>query len=90
MKEPRLDTLGGSFSKLQETADRITFNPSVPEDVVNRFHLVKKLVIHSYYEYEFADLDVERSLLTFEMALGARYSKDTQLIRWATDRNILC
>ena len=47
----------------------------VSEDVIKAYKIIKSLIIHSYYEYEFVDLAVSKLLQTFEMALKIRYSE---------------
>jgi hypothetical protein len=47
----------------------------VGEDVVKAYKLIKSLITHSYYEYEFVDVAVSKLLQTFEMALKIRYEQ---------------
>ena len=37
--------------------------------------MIRNLIVHSYYEYEFADVAVSKLLQTFEMALRIRYKE---------------
>ncbi len=49
------------------------FKKAVPEDIINCFRVIKKLLLHSYYEYEFCDVATSKALLTLELALQTRY-----------------
>ncbi len=55
----------------------IWFKPGVHPDVLRRFHPVKKLIEHSYFEYEFYDIATIHSMFTLEMALKIRYKEIT-------------
>ncbi|MFA7710855.1 MAG: hypothetical protein WCY30_07105 [Candidatus Neomarinimicrobiota bacterium] len=72
----------------------VKFKKTVPDDVVKFFAIVQKLLIFSYYEYEFIDVAANRALMGFELAIRQRYfeitgktttKKDSlnQLIIWA-------
>lgn len=96
-KDTRWDGWSYSSEHFVRIVSRITFHHGVPEDVVKRFEVVKKLILHSYYEYEFLDLAFERALTTFEMALAMRYEHMTgkkrsptfeRLIAWGTERGL--
>jgi hypothetical protein len=76
----------------------IYLKPQVHKDVQEKFRVIKKLIQHSYFEYQFYDVAATESLLTFEMALKLRYkeinAKDweknkplAQLIDWFEKRN---
>ena len=84
---------------LQAIFKGIQFRPEVPEDVVKRFDVIKKLILHSYAEYAFLDVAGERALTGFEMALKIRYQeiendkvpkrfKFIHLIKWAADKHL--
>jgi hypothetical protein len=64
-----------SFKK--STVPEIHFKELVPEDVVKSFNIIQKLLLHSYYEYEFYDVAAAKALMTFEMALKIRYEQLT-------------
>jgi len=90
-----------SFGYFQKIASAIEFNPQVPEDVISRFEVIKKLILHSYFVYDFLDVAMERALLTLELSLKIRYreiigtkpprkcSKLSHLIKWAGDTDLL-
>ena len=61
-----------SIDDFRALAGQITFSARVPEDVKERFRAVRKLLVHSYFEYEFVDIAFERALFTLEMALKRR------------------
>lgn len=92
-----------SFEYFQKMASAFSFIPQVPETVKKRFETVSKLILHSYFEYEFLDVALERALFTFEMSLRIRYEeihgskpidkkgKDWDLfslIRWASGQGL--
>ena len=79
-----------SFSK------EITHHTLVHEDIKKSFVTIKKLLYHSYYEYQFIDVAVNMALQTFEMALKQRYEelegkkfkkRLELLIEWFNERN---
>lgn len=75
-KDPRWeDFTRNDPAFFEELAGRIAFRPEVPEEVADRFELIRKLLRYSYYEYEFQDAAMDRALLTFELALKARYEE---------------
>ena len=81
----------------QESIPEIKLKPEVHEDVHAKFRIVRKLLEHSFYEYEFYDAAELIALLTFEMALKIRYREITetewgtkpleQIITWFNKRN---
>lgn len=76
--DPRMTCFDGcetyeSFLKVMTT--EIWLKPEVHEDVHNSFRVIKKLIEHSYYEYEFYDVAVTKALMTLEMALKIRYKE---------------
>lgn len=75
-KDGRWDAWGYTHEDFDRIVSRVAFHTGVPEDVVKRFDIVKKLILHSYYEYEFLDLVYERALTTFEMALLMRHEQE--------------
>jgi len=82
-----------SIEYFENLVSEISFQKDVSDDVVKRFDVVKKLILYSYFEYDFLDVAFERSLSTFELALRKRYfeiekcdagKKNLQgLINWA-------
>ncbi len=76
---------------------RIEFHPQVDKEVTQRFDLVRKLIHHSYHEYDFLDAAYERALLTLEMSLHRRHIELegtpsehtlTALISWGQNRGL--
>lgn len=53
----------------------IEFKKEVNPEIVESFKIVHKLLVHSYYEYQFLDLAVTKSLHLLEMALKLRYAE---------------
>ncbi|MBZ0264208.1 hypothetical protein K8I28_06030 [bacterium] len=47
----------------------------VPVSIANKLKILQRLLIHSYYEYEFFDIALLRALQIFEMALKVRYAE---------------
>ncbi len=70
------------------------FKKDVSEDVKKIFRVIYKLLVFSYYEYEFLDIAMAKVLVSFELALKIRYEEITgkkwdskkkpldQLINW--------
>ena len=87
-----------SIEHFENLISEISFQKNVSDDVVKRFEVVKKLILYSYYEYDFLDVAFERSLSNFELALRKRYfeieqcdagKKDLQeLINWANSKGL--
>lgn len=87
-----------SIDYFKNLAKKVRFLPDVSEDVIKRFDVVKKLLIYSYFEYEFLDVAFERALSSFEVALKKRYfeiekieakEKDLgELINWANSKGL--
>ena len=77
----------------------IEFKKEVNQEIVDSFKIVHKLLIHSYFEYQFIDIAVTKSLHLLEMALKLRYSelndglkpkptlKLPHLLEWFRSRN---
>jgi hypothetical protein len=95
-RDSRWDAFGYSPKNFQEILARIQLDPGVNEEVAGRFKMIERLILHSYYEYEFLDVAFERALTTFEMALRIHYKEATgkdstslnlnELIRWGSKR----
>ncbi len=89
-----------SFESLQTMACTFGFAHQVPKAVVKCFDVVRKLILHSYFEYEFLDVAFERTLFIFELALKIRYeeicgkrstgknSNLRKLIHWASTQGL--
>lgn len=70
----------------------------VSQDVVEEYEVIRKLLLHSYYEYKFIDVAMTKLLHTFEMALKIRFREVNEsvnkvpnnlqkLISWFRERN---
>ncbi len=53
----------------------IWLKPEVPKHIHDSFGIIRKLLDHSYYVYEFYDEAASKALLIFEMALKLRYEE---------------
>lgn len=53
------------------------WRPEIGSDVRDHFKMVRKLLKHAYYEYEFLDIAFSQALMGFEMALAKRYEEIT-------------
>ena len=71
----------------KETIPEINLKPEVNEDVHKSFRVVRKLLEHSYYEYEFFDMAALKSILSFEMALKLRYQELTGT-KWSENKSL--
>ncbi len=73
------------------------FRDGVHKDILSSFNVIKKLLVHAYFEYEFFDVASVKAMLTFEMALKLRYAELNpeqkqdkslrELINWFMYRN---
>ena len=52
---------------------KMAFNKNVPEEIQLRMTGIRKLLEHSYYEYCFIDIAMERCFTTFELALHKKH-----------------
>jgi len=89
-----------STQYFERLGSKIKFSPPVSDDITQRFEVVKKLLFYSFFVYDFLDVALERSLLTFELALRKRYFEITsskpskkksslaKLIKWATEQEL--
>jgi hypothetical protein len=59
----------------------------VSEDVIKTYKIIKSLIIHSYYEYEFIDVAFTKMLQTFEMALKIRY-RELNEKEWSKNKRL--
>jgi hypothetical protein len=95
-KDSRWEAFGYGPDNFQKILTRLHLDPGVNEQVTSRFKMIEKLILHSYYEYEFLDIAFERALTTFEMALRIQYKEATgkdstslnlnELITWGSKR----
>ncbi|ANE50932.1 hypothetical protein [Flavisolibacter tropicus] len=53
----------------------LTLKDEVPDEVQKSFAIIRKLLIHAYYEYDFLDPAMAKALTTFEMALKVKYKE---------------
>ncbi len=64
-----------SFDEYCSKIPSFYFKKEVPEDVIQNFEVVERLLAHSYYEYKFIDEALAKALHSFEMAMGIRYKE---------------
>lgn len=87
-----------SLDEFTKILPPIRFYDIVNQDVKDAFQIVRKLMIHSYYEYSFFDVAVTKALHIFEMALKLRFRELNnkewdnkkpleKLIEWFRKRN---
>jgi len=62
-----------SFEQFCSELPEFYFRADIPKDVLDSFEVVKRLLVHSYYEYKFIDEAYSKALHTFEMAMNIRY-----------------
>lgn len=60
---------------VKKVVPAVDFNKDTHQDVVSAFKIIHRLLIYSYYEYEFIDVAVAKAFHTFEMALKLRYKE---------------
>lgn len=60
---------------VKEKIPQIQFYKEVNSDVQEAFQVIHSLLVHSYFEYLFVDVAVNRALQVFEMALKLRYKE---------------
>jgi hypothetical protein len=88
---PTCHALYGDIT-LQEYADRVVpsirFKDEVHIDVKKTFLVIEKLLVHSYYEYEFFDVAYAKALQTFEMALKLRY-EELEKRKWNSKKALI-
>ncbi|HEY1039742.1 MAG TPA: hypothetical protein VGF30_10075, partial [Bacteroidia bacterium] len=49
--------------------------PEVSEEIREQAFIINKLLLHSYYEYDFIDIAMLQGIISFEKALRIRYSE---------------
>lgn len=85
------------YNNIEEILKMIVLRKEIPENVVNRYELIYKLIEFSKFEYEFLDIAFERALSTFELALRNKYSEINienedapfiEIIKWANENNL--
>lgn len=81
----------GTSCSIEEFNERIVpelyLKPQVHTDVIESFRVIKKLILHSYFEYKFYDIATTQSLLTLEMALKLRY-KEINSQEWSNKKRL--
>lgn len=90
--------LTGSLDEfVKNLVPEIKLRKEVSEEVIKAYRVIRSLLKHSYFEYEFVDVAAVKLLQTFEMALKIRYKELTNtdwskrksladLIEWFRDR----
>lgn len=73
------DTRSSGYKSLSDYCNRAIapffFRPEVPDVIRKQLATVHKLLIHTFYEYEFFDIALVRATQIFEMALKTRYAE---------------
>ncbi|MBW4891133.1 hypothetical protein KXQ82_15515 [Mucilaginibacter sp. HMF5004] len=64
-----------SFEEFCSEIPVFYFKKEVPEDVIQNFEVVEKLLAFSYYEYKFIDEAYSKAVHTLEMAMAIRYNE---------------
>lgn len=59
----------------------IYLNPLVPPDITQEIDLVEKLLLHSFYEYEFIDIALTQAIFAVEKALRIRNEELGNMIK---------
>jgi len=67
-----------SLEKFKSWLPDLKFNPAVNEDIEKQFEIIKKLLLHSYYEFDFLDVAFVYTSIVFELALRIRYKEIKQ------------
>lgn len=77
-KDPTWDAFLSTYSFetfCEDAIPPIFLKAEVHQDVQQNFHVVRKLLEHSYFEYKFYDIAASHAILTLEMALRIRYKE---------------
>lgn len=92
--------LKNSYAYFQDTVSAVKLGASLPQEILERFEIIRKLLLHSYFVYEFLDVAMERALLTFELALKIRFKEKegdwpggqhpslSKLIKWGSNNGL--
>ncbi len=64
-----------SFEQFCSRIPKFYFRTQVPDDVIQNFEIVEKLMAFSYYEYKFIDEALTKAIHSFEMAMSIRYQE---------------
>lgn len=64
-----------TFDEYCERVPDFFFKKEVPKDVIACFDVAHRLLIHSYYEYQFIDQALLKVLQTLEMAMYIKYQE---------------
>lgn len=89
-KESFWDCVQGAET-FESFKDRIVpgfkFRKEVNEEIVKSFAIVRKLLFHSYFEYDFLDPAMTKALTSFEMAMKQRYFEETSK-KWGQRKSL--
>lgn len=67
-------TGANDFESFQKNIlEPIYLKPQVPEDVKSEIAIIEKLLLHSYFEFQFIDLALSQAVFTLEKSLRIRY-----------------
>jgi hypothetical protein len=65
-----------NFESFQSNLLRpINVKPEIPEDIRRNIEIIQKLLVHSYFEYDFIDIALLHANITLEKALKIRYKE---------------
>jgi len=87
-----------SFEEFQKNIlQPIYLKPQIPEDIKAEIKVVEKLLLHSYFEYQFIDLALSQAIFTLEKCIRVRHKEISgkssenitffKLIDWCFDNN---
>jgi len=78
-KDPRWNVYKDQTTSIEEFEKNILpifyLNKKAPDDVKKSLRVLYKLLVLSYYEYEFVDIAAGKTMHIFEMALKLRYKE---------------
>lgn len=100
-KDSRWDLWGiNSIQFFKNISNNLIFKPIISDEIIKRFEVIKKLILYSYFEYEFLDVAFQSALMTFELALKIRFEELVKrkpskkelhlynLIKWGASENL--
>lgn len=64
---------------IEKMIPEIHFKKNVHEDIIKEFEILKCLLVHAYYRYQFFDIAVNKSLQIMEMAFKIKYRELHQM-----------
>jgi hypothetical protein len=87
-----------SFEEFQKNVlETIFLKQQVPDNIKSEISVIEKLLLHSYYEYDFIDLALSQAVFTLEKCIRIRYTATTgkankklllsELIDWCFENN---